>query len=67
MNYLVFTRLNHLLLPAQGYDHVLSACVSHVVGPAQSTPHSVTVLGFGEEQDREKIFVALPKRGSKAV
>ena len=67
MNYLVFTQFNHLLLPAKGYDHVLSACVRYVVGPAQSTPHNVTVLAFGDEQDQEKIFVALPERGNKAV
>ena len=67
MNYLVFTQFNHLLLPAKDYDHVLSACVRHVVGPAQSTPHTVTVLAFGDEQDQEKIFVAVPERGNKAV
>ena len=67
MNYLAFTRFNHLLLPAQDYNHVLSVCVSHLVGPTQSTPHTVTVLGFGDEQDQEKIFVALPERGNKAV
>ena len=67
MNYLVFTQFNHLLLPAKDYDHVLSACVRHVVGPAQSTPHTVTVLAFGDEQDQEKIFVAVPERGNKAI
>ena len=67
MNYLVFTQFNHLFLPAKDYDHVLSACVRHVVGPAQSTPHTVTVLAFGDEQDQEKIFVAVPERGNKAV
>lgn len=67
MNYLVFTQFNHLLLPAKDYDHVLSACVRHMVGPAQSTPHTVTVLAFGDEQDQEKIFVAVPERGNKAV
>ena len=67
MNYLVFTQFNHLFLPAKDYDHVLSACVRHVVGPTQSTPHTVTVLAFGDEQDQEKIFIAVPERGNKAV
>ncbi|CAH3111707.1 unnamed protein product [Porites lobata] len=48
---------------SKDYDHVLSACVRHLVGPAQSTPHTVTVLAFGDEQDQEKIFVAVPERG----
>ena len=25
--------------------------------------HKVTVLGFGEEQDKEKVFLALPVKG----
>jgi len=34
-----------------------------VVGPAQPLVHAVTVLGFGEEQDQEKVFVASPEQG----
>ena len=48
---------------AKDYALVLSACVSHVVGPAQPSVHKVTVLGFGEEQDQEKVFVASPEQG----
>ena len=45
------------------YRLVFPGCVSHVVSPAQSSVHKVTVLGFGEEQDKEKVFVALPVKG----
>ena len=34
-----------------------------MVGPTQPSAHSVTVLGFGEEQDQEKIFVASAEQG----
>ena len=59
---------NEVILPqmfqtAKDYALVLSACVSHVVGPAQPSVHKVTVLGFGEEQDQEKVFVASPEQG----
>ncbi|KAJ7371019.1 hypothetical protein OS493_028176 [Desmophyllum pertusum] len=46
------------------YALVLPSCVSHVVSPAQSSVHVVTVLAFGEEQDQEKVFMALPEKGS---
>lgn len=42
---------------------MFSGCVSHLVSPAQSSVHKVAVLGFGEEQDEEKVFVALPEKG----
>lgn len=45
------------------YRHVFSGCVSHLVSPTQSSVHKVAVLGFGEEQDEEKVFVALPEKG----
>ena len=43
---------------------MFAGCVSHVVIPAQSAVHTVTLLGFGEDQDQEKVFVALPQKGS---
>ncbi|KAL9954498.1 hypothetical protein ACROYT_G042046 [Oculina patagonica] len=46
------------------YTLVFSGCVSHVVSPAQPSVHTVTLLGFGEYQDQEKIFVALPEKGT---
>ena len=42
---------------------MFSGCVGHLVSPAQSSVHKVAVLGFGEEQDEEKVFVALPEKG----
>lgn len=42
---------------------MFSGCVSHVVSPTQSSVLKVTVLGFGEEQDKEKVFLALPVKG----
>ena len=51
------------LSAANNYVLVLPACVSHVVGPVQSSVHAVAVLGFGDEQDKEKVFMALPETG----
>lgn len=43
---------------------VFSGCVSHVVSPTQLSVHKITVLGFGEDQDQGKVFVALPGKGN---
>ena len=45
------------------YTGVFSGCVSHLVSPAQSSVQKVAVLGFGEQQEEEKVFVALPEKG----
>ena len=42
---------------------MFSGCVSHLVSPTQSSVHKVAVLGFGEQQDEEKVIVALPEKG----
>ena len=55
----------HYFLPAKDYALVLPACLSHVVGPAHSSVHTVVVLASGEEQDQENVFVALPKQRKK--
>ena len=45
------------------YRLVFSGCISHLVSPTQSSVYKVAVLGFGDEQDEEKVFVALPEKG----
>ena len=40
-----------------------SDCISHVVSPTQASVPKVTVLGFGEEQDKEKVIEASPEKG----
>lgn len=42
---------------------MFSGCVSHVVSPAQPSFHTVTLLAIGEDQDKERIFVAFPEEG----
>jgi len=34
-----------------------------MVSPTQASVPKLTVLGFGEEQDKEKVFEALPEKG----
>ncbi|XP_068749134.1 LOW QUALITY PROTEIN: cation channel sperm-associated auxiliary subunit gamma-like [Montipora capricornis] len=48
---------------SEGYSLVLEACMRHVVSPAHPSAHSIIVLGFGEEQDQEKVFAASLVKG----
>lgn len=56
-----------LFLTAKDYALVFPACIRHVVGPAQPSVHTLAVLGFGEEQDREKVFRASPEQGNQSL
>ena len=42
---------------------VLDACISQMIGPVQSSIHTLTVLGFGDEQDKERVFMAVLQKG----
>ncbi|PFX25178.1 Cation channel sperm-associated protein subunit gamma [Stylophora pistillata] len=62
---------NHSKIPAyvtsaENYSLVLDGCVSKMVGPVQSSIHTVTVLSLGDEQDKEKVFMAVLEKGKPA-